>query len=338
MSGSAGRATGPVTEEETQMAAMVQTVTGPVAADELGYTLVHEHVFCASAGIATGWPALFGGREALIERATAILKKSVDAGVRSMVDATPFDLGRDVTLLGECAERSGMRIIASSGHWLVPSPTFGNRTVAQLADLFITELTTGADGTTIPAGMIKVASEERIEPFDRKVLEAAVIAHRETGAGILTHAAARNRIGEAQADVLEELGMDPGRVIIGHSDDTTDIGYITGLADRGFLIGMDRIACGQLPEYGAQRVPDRLKMIKELVDRGYAGSLTLSTDDPICAPLLTDEDQRRHEEANPDAMGFIPFVAVPGLRDLGVDDAAIHAMTVEAPRRWLAGA
>ena len=320
------------------MTGVVQTVTGPVAADELGYTLVHEHVFCASAGILAGWPALYGGREALVERSVAVLERAVAAGVAAMVDATPFDLGRDVGLLRECSERSGMRIIASSGHWLVPSPTFAGRTVAQLAGLFITELTTGADATAIPAGMIKVASEERVEPFDRRVLEAAVIASKETGAGILTHAAVRNRIGEDQAAIFEELGMDPGRVIIGHSDDTTDIGYITGLADRGFLIGMDRIACGQLPEYGAQRMPDRLRMIKELVDRGYAGNLTLSTDDPICAPLLSEEDQRRHFEANPDAMGFIPLIAVPGLRDLGVDEAAIRTMTVDVPRRWLAGA
>jgi phosphotriesterase-related protein len=294
-------------------------------------------VMCASAGIVTGWPALFGSREALVERAVAILRQTVADGIDTMVDATPFDLGRDMHLLRECAERSGMRIIASSGHWLVPSPTFANRTVAQLAQLFITELTTGAESTGIRAGIIKVASEERIEPFDRKVLEAAAIAHKETGAGILTHAAARNRIGEAQAAVFDELGVDPGRVIIGHSDDATDITYITGLADRGYLIGMDRIACGQLPEYGAQRVPDRLRMIAELVSRGYAGSLALSTDDPICAPLLTEEDQRRHADANPDAMGFIPRVAIPGLRDLGVDEAAIRAMTVDAPRRWLAG-
>jgi len=317
---------------------MVQTVTGPVTGEALGFTLVHEHVMCASAGIVTGWPELFGGRAALVERAVAVLARAVANGITTMVDATPFDLGRDVTLLRECAERSGMRIIASSGHWLVPSPTFANRTVAQLASLFITELTTGADGTGIPAGMIKVASEERIEPFDRKVLEAAAIAHKETGVGILTHATVRNRIGEAQAAVFDELGVDPGRVIIGHSDDTTDITYITGLADRGYLIGMDRIACGQLPEYGAQRVPDRLAMIAELVARGYAGSLTLSTDDPICAPLLTEEDQRRHTEANPEVMSFIPRVAITGLRALGVPEAAIRAMTVEAPRRWLTGA
>ncbi|MFN8620092.1 MAG: hypothetical protein U0869_05000 [Chloroflexota bacterium] len=78
--------------------------------------------------------------------------------------------------------------------------------------------------------------------------------------------------------IFEELGMDPARVIIGHSDDTTDITYITGLADRGYLIGMDGSPAGSCRST-AQRVPDRLRTIKELVDRGYAGSLTLSTDD-----------------------------------------------------------
>jgi phosphotriesterase-related protein len=170
------------------------------------------------------------------------------------------------------------------------------------------------------------------------VLEAAATAHRETGAAILTHAAARNRIGEAQAAAFEALGVPPGRVMIGHADDTTDIGYITGLADRGFLVGLDRIPCGALPEYGTQTIAARLEMIAELVARGYAGSLALSHDDPIWAPLLTDEDQRRHLEANPDVISFLPRIAIPELHRLGVDEAAIRTMTVDVPRRWLAGA
>ena len=167
-----------------------------------------------------------------------------------------------------------------------------------------------------------MASEEAIEPFDRRVLEAAATAHRETGAPILTHAAARNRIGELQAAAFDELGVDPGRVVIGHSDDTTDITYITGLADRGYVIGMDRIPCGALPEYGSQSIADRLRMIAELVAAGYADRLVLAHDDPIWAGLLTDEDQRRHLEANPDVISFIPRIALPELRRLGVDEAA----------------
>ena len=227
---------------------------------------------CASAGVIRSWPALYGGREALLERAVEVLTRARADGVETIVDATPFDLGRDMAFLAECAERSGMRIIACSGHWLIPAPATANRTTDQLARLFIAELTEGADGTSIRAGVLKVASEEAIEPFDRRVLEAAIAAHRETGAPIITHAAARNRIGELQAAIFEESGVDPGRVVIGHSDDTTDIGYLTGLADRGFVIGMDRLPCGALPEYGGQTVADRLRMIAELVGRGYGDS------------------------------------------------------------------
>jgi len=324
----AGRAT---------VATVVQTVGGPVPADELGFTLVHEHVACASAGVVQAWPSLYGGRAALVERAVAVLARAREDGVGTIVDATPFDLGRDISLLAECSARSGVRIIASSGHWLFPSPTMANRTTAQIADLFITELSQGADGTAIRAGILKVASEEAIEPFDRRVLEAAAKAHHATGAPILTHAAARNRIGGLQAAILEELGVDPARVVIGHSDDTSDMRYITGLADRGYFIGMDRIPCGALPEYGTQSVADRLRMIADLVAAGYANRLVLAHDDPIWAGLLTDEDQRRHLEANPDVISFIPRIALPGLRRLGVDEKAIRQMTVDNPRAWLGG-
>src|SRR5688572_10412728 len=176
------------------MTGVIETVSGPVPAAELGFTLVHEHVACASAGVIRGGPVLYGGREALLERAIEVLSRAHADGVETIVDATPFDLGRDMAFLAECAGGSGMRIIACSGHWLVPAPATANRTTDQLARLFIAELTAGADATTIRAGVLKVASEEAIEPFDRRVLEAATIAHRETGAPIITHAAARNRI------------------------------------------------------------------------------------------------------------------------------------------------
>src|SRR6185295_68006 len=99
--------------------------------------------------------------------------------------------GRDMGVIAEVARRSGMQIVASSGHWLLPVPTMANRTTEQLASLFIRELAAGADGTTHRAGIIKIASEEEITPFEQRVLEAAVLAHRETGAAILTHSGSR---------------------------------------------------------------------------------------------------------------------------------------------------
>lgn len=319
------------------MSSGIESVTGLVPAAELGSTLVHEHVVCAAAGVTRSLPAFTGGRDGLIARGVSALTEAREAGVATIVDATPFDLGRDVELLAEVSERSGVTVIAATGHWLAPTPFMVNRSIAELARLFVNDLTTGADGTTIRCGVMKVASEEEITDFDRRVLEAVAIAHRETGAPVITHAAARNRIGELQATVFEALGVPPDRVVIGHSDDTYDLTYLTGLASRGYVIGMDRLPCGALPEYGGRTVEDRIGMIAELVNLGFGDRVVVAHDDPIWAGLLTKEDQARHQAANPDGVSFIHRRVLPALRARGVPEDAIERITVANPARWLTG-
>jgi phosphotriesterase-related protein len=315
----------------------VQSVSGPVPPEALGFVLAHEHVACASAGIIRSWPSLFGGRASLVEQGKRALIEAREAGVTTIVDATTFDLGRDIEVLADVARASGVTILASTGHWLMPSPTMLARTTEQLADLFTRDLAEGADGTAIRAAVIKVASEEGVLPFEERVLQASARAHRATGAPILTHAAARHRIGVRQADILEAAGVDPSRVVIGHSDDSTEIGYLTGLLRRGFRIGMDRLPNGAMPEYGPQTVDDRIEMIVRLVEEGFADRLVLAHDDPIWAGLLTEVDQRRHVEANPDRLAFVSRRVVPELRRRGVNEVAIEQMTVSSPRAWLTG-
>jgi phosphotriesterase-related protein len=315
----------------------VQSVSGPVPPEALGFVLAHEHVACASAGIVRSWPSLFGGRSSLVEQATRALIEAREAGVTTIVDATTFDLGRDIEVLADVARASGVTILASTGHWLMPSPTMLARTTDQLAELFTRDLAEGADSTAIRTAVIKVASEEEVLPFEERVLDAAARAHRTTGAPILTHAAARHRIGVRQADILEAAGVDPSRVVIGHSDDSTEIGYLTGLLRRGFRIGMDRLPNGAMPEYGPQSVDDRIDMIVRLVDEGFADRLVLAHDDPIWAGLLTEVDQQRHVEANPDRLAFVSRRVVPELRRRGVSEVAIEQMTVSSPCAWLTG-
>ncbi len=317
---------------------LVETVLGPVEAADLGFTLSHEHIVCGSPGVVRGWPALYGGRDRLLETAEAVLTRAVADGVSTMVDATTFDLGREVDLLVESSRRSGMHIVAATGMWLAPSPALQVRTTDQIADWFTADLTVGLDGTDVRAGIIKVASELELLPFEERVLEAAARAHAATNAPILTHSLARNHMGEQQAAVLERFGVDPTRVVIGHSDDSTEIDYLVSLADRGYRIGMDRLPNGNLPEYGTQDVQARLRMIAALVERGYAEHMVLSHDDPVWAGVLSDVDQARHLDSNPVVMSFIPRIVLPGLRELGVPESAITLMTRDNPQRWLSGA
>jgi phosphotriesterase-related protein len=318
--------------------ALVNTVLGPVEARDLGFTLSHEHIVCGSPGVVRGWPELYGGREALLETAHTVLTRAIGDGVTTIVDATTFDLGREVDLLVEASRRSGMHIVAATGMWLDPSKSLQTRTTDQLAAWFTADLAEGLDGTDVRAGIIKVASELEVLPFEERILEAAARAHHATGAPILTHSLARNHMGEQQAAVLERFGVDPTRVVIGHSDDSTEIDYLIGLADRGYRIGMDRLPNGNLPEYGTQDVAARLRMIAALVERGYAEHMVLSHDDPIWAGVLSDIDQARHLESNPVVISFIPRIVLPGLRELGVPEDAITRMTRTNPQRWLSGA
>jgi phosphotriesterase-related protein len=315
----------------------IQSVTGPVEGPDLGSVLAHEHVAASSPGIIRSWPALHCGRDALVERGARVLTEARAAGVDTIVDCTTFDLGRDPELLVEVSRRSGVTIIAATGCWVDPSATIRARTVDQLEDWFLDDVTVGVDGTGVRAGVIKLASDAEVLPFAATVLEAAARVSNATGAPIITHTAAAHRTGEAQADLLESFGVDPARVAIGHSDDSDDVGYLTGLAGRGYRIAMDRIPNGALPNYGGQTVEDRIEMIVRLIELGYGDRVLLGHDDPIWAGLLDDEDAAAHQASNPDGLAFVSRMVLPRLAELGVPAAAVRALTVDNPRRWLVG-
>jgi phosphotriesterase-related protein len=315
----------------------INTVGGVVDGGDLGFVLVHEHVTACSPGILKSWPELYGNREQLLALTLGLLADAKANGVKTIVDATTFDLGRDIELLAEVSAISGIVIIATSGHWLDPSMTTLARSTEQLTDFFIRELTVGADGTDIKPGIIKVASQATVEPFEERVLIAAARASVATGAPILTHTLAVARTGEAQAAVLEKHGADPTRVAIGHSDDSPDLDYLSGLAKRGYRIAMDRLPKGPLPEYGGRTLDDRIDTIVELIDRGFGDHILLSHDDLLWGGLLTEEDQRRQREANPDSISFIPKIVLPAFRERGLTADVINRMTVGNPSSWLTG-
>jgi phosphotriesterase-related protein len=315
----------------------IQSVTGPVDAADLGSVLCHEHVAASSPGIIRSWPALHGGREALLDRGVRAVAAAKKAGIDTLVDCTTFDLGRDPELLVDVSEATGVTIIASTGCWVDPSATMRARTVDQLAEWFLADLTEGVDGTSVRAGLIKLASDQEVLPFAALVLEAAARASNATGAPIITHTAAAYRTGEAQADLLESFGVPPSRVAIGHSDDSDDIGYLAGLAARGYRIAMDRIPNGALPNYGGQDVADRMDMVVRLVDLGFGDRVLLGHDDPIWAALLDDDDAARHIASNPRQITFISEVVLPGLAERGLDGSAVRALMVDNPRAWLTG-
>jgi phosphotriesterase-related protein len=263
------------------------------------------------------------------------LKAVKEAGVGTIVDVTPFDVGRDVRLLEEVSRKSGVHIVACTGHWLDPSLSMSARTVEELTDFFVREIDRGIEDTGIKPGVIKVAIDrEGVTPFGENVLRAAARAGNATGIPITTHTYAPERIGEKQADIFEAEGVDPARVCLGHSDDTDDMDYLTGLAKRGYTLGMEHITTGLGNGLSGQK---RAESIQKLIDAGFTEKIFLSNDWIFGLSTRATSTLQAMDKMNPDGMLFNIRKTIPYLKEIGVTDQAIRTITVENPKRFFGG-
>ena len=312
----------------------VNSVLGPVDVNDLGFTLMHEHVLNSSAGIPQTFPELVD-RDQAIARGIAALKDAAAEGVRTYVDVTTMDLGRDIGVIRTVAEQVDVHIIAATGIWVdIPRSIARGVNPDQLAKAFIRDIEVGLDGTDIKPGVIKVATtEEGVTPANEVVLRAAARASNHTGVPITTHTAAPERVGNGQVQIFLEEGVDLNRVYIGHSNDTEDLDYLSGLVRQGCYLGMDRYPGGRVQ---GPKWEERTRVVKELLDMGLVDRVTLSHDYPLSF-LLTPEMNEERKTYNPDEVCFINRVVLPRLRELGVSDEAIHTMMVDNPRRYFGG-
>jgi phosphotriesterase-related protein len=322
----------------------VNTVLGPIDTGKLGFTLSHEHIIASSAGIWQAWPELFGGRAKFISTAVDQLKRAKDEGVNSIIDCTTIDLGRDIRMMEEVSRRSGMQVIAATGHWNDPSNTMRSRTVEELADLFVREIMVGIEGTDTKAGVIKVANGGMIDAFGERLLRAAARASKMTGVPITTHSPGAQRVGEKQAVIFEQEGLSPSKVCIGHTDNSP-ADYQAGLVRRRYYVGMDQLPRGgpappgtPLQAPGALTWEQRYAQIKALVDAGYANRMMLGNDHSLAMTLQTTASDPLRVAQNPDGMLFVVRKAIPALKQIGVSNDAIRTMTIDVPKRYFEGA
>jgi phosphotriesterase-related protein len=322
--------------ESARLPGTIQTVQGAIDASKLGFTLPHEHICASSPGFWQAWPEFFGGRAAFVGKVVDKLKAASAEGVDTIVDVTPIDVGRDIRLIEEVSKKSGMQIVACTGHWLAPSASMAARTADELAEFFVLEIERGIEGTDIKPGVIKVATDqEGVTPFLEGALRAAARASIATGVPVTTHTFAAARVGEKQADLLESEGLNPKSVCLGHCDDTADMEYLTGLLQRGFTIGMDHLTWGageSNPK--ALHWQQRAQTVKKLIDAGFCEQIFLSNDWYFGISMAATATMRARDELNPDGMLFTSRQVIPYLKHIGVTQRQVHTMTVSNPQRF----
>ena len=314
----------------------VNSVLGPLSGDQLGFTLMHEHVMVAASGLYDAYPDLLGpDREA---RAIACLKTAKAAGIDTMVDATTFDLGRNAPLLAAVAKGSGVNIINVTGWWLDVPRFLTGVGPNQMAREFVRDIEQGFRGTDgVKAGLLKCAADfEGVTPPLETMARAVARAHMETGVPIMAHSFPTGHVARRQIAIFKEQGVDLTRVKIDHSNDTTDTEYLEWILDQGCYLGLDR--------YPGRNVSPHMRTVtlKRLIDLGWRDRLC-PAHDCICLhihnerPDGTIPEQHAYHSHNPDQYLFMHRHVIPELKSLGATEEDIRVLFVDNPRRFLTG-
>ena len=296
----------------------VMTVTGPVAAADLGVTLPHEHVFL-------DLTREYRGNGLLDDPALAEseLRRYADAGGRTLVDVTTGGLAGDPVALRAMSEATGLQIVRGAGYYRRAyfPPEVDELSTDALADVIVRDIEEGTDG--VRAGIIgEIGCDRFISALEERSFRAAARAHRRTGLTITTHAA-RWPVGTAQLDLLVEEGVDPARVVIGHCDMVPDHDYHLALVERGAWIQFDTVQGVHEWDTG-----QRLGWLRSLADAGHLGRVLLSQD--VC--LRSD-----YAAMGGPGYAYVVTTFADRLRAAGFDDADIATLTVDNPRRMLSG-
>jgi phosphotriesterase-related protein len=321
----------------------IDTVTGRVRPADLGKTLMHEHLLIGYPGWQMDALAPKFRRDEALARGVDRLQELRGLGVRTFVDPCPMDLGRDVEFMAEVAERSGMRIVCTTGAYKENEGltyTFRALPVEEITAIYVKELTEGIGETGIRAGLVKVATgAPAISDYERKLVTAGGRAAAQVGCPVITHTDHAS-CGLEQIAILTEQGVPPHRILVGHSDGRDDHAYHRALADRGAYVGFDRFGIETF-------LPDekRVDGVVRMVEAGYARSICMSHDctaaswlgRPVFAGrVVVTPIQLAALLPNWEATHLFKRI-LPKLRERGVSEADLDTIFIDNPRRYFGG-
>lgn len=310
----------------------VNGVLGSVNVSSLGATLMHEHIISANWNMRKCYPDWFD-RNSFLEYAVRDVNLAMDAGIKTLVDVTPVCLGRDLSIVREVAERTGIQIIAATGFFHTEQQWMYFRDTQSFLRLMMSDISDGMDGTGIKPGIIKCCTDSLgVTEINEKLLTASAIAAYESGLPVTTHASYHNRSGISQLKILEKHHIDPKKIVIGHLGDTNDISYLKEILAHGCYVGLDRFG-----DDAKNSMESRVDTLCRLADLGYLDNIMVSHDHVCYVDIGPFEWQNvRNTDPASNPYNFCTFHnrAIPLLKARGMTAQDIEHILVENPRRY----
>ncbi len=344
----------------------VITVNGPVEKEALGITLPHEHLFIdlsftfkepadpalRAQGSRDVSPAdlrllkydLGAIRSNLILDNSGLAAKELAyfkrAGGGTIIEQSSVGAGRHETKIQSISRKTGLHVVVGGGFYVRESlpESIVKADEDDLARRMIQEMQTGIDRSGIRPGIIgEIGISAQIGEWDRKVLNAAARAQKETGRAISVHIQAVPTLREFSGKLnglealalLEKAKADLSRVIVCHTDARIDLSYLKSIIARGSYAELDHFGKDfYFTESGflMDRDMDRVHAVRQLVDDGGAERILISQD--VC--LRTDLVAYG-------GFGYAHILEhiVPLMKRNGIGMDAIHTIMVENPKRLL---
>jgi phosphotriesterase-related protein len=236
-----------------------------------------------------------------------VKKAARDGNIACIVEAGHAEMGRDVNFIRQVAMKSGVPIVVGGGFY--SQPFYPKEISTMSEDQIFKALIKQVDDDVVGA-FGEIGSWDEITADERKVFRVVGRAHVATNIPIFTHTGIPGKSALEQLDILEDAGVKPDRVVIGHLGNLVDPNVYVhkAICRRGAYVGFDRQGVND-----TQQVP----MVVALIDAGFADHLMFSADASSgYAKTLT--------------------VFVPKLKAAGVSDQVLHRIMVDNPRRFLA--
>ena len=236
-------------------------------------------------------------------------------GIACIVDGGHPDMGRDVNFLREISKRSQLPIVLGGGFYTQP---FYPKEVSTMSEEQVVQAIVKQVDTD-PIGVFgEIGSWDVMTADERKVFRAIGKAQVATNIPIFTHTGIP---GIAALDLLEDAGVKPDRIVIGHLGNLVDpnVQVHKAICRRGAYVGFDR----QGGPGDAEQVP----MVMALLEAGFADRLMFAAD-------TSSANQMKRNKGDGYAKTLTVFV--PKLKAAGASDEVLRQIMVDNPRRFLA--